>query len=238
MWGGWVVTVVAVTVSRRSRSQGLRLPRRLARLAAARRLHSLSAALRREGNGTGQCRPVAWSVVMSIFSSKLSVQNRLPVLLVKEANRRYRCADSAEILDAAQSLLGALIHGADLLNSPEVVESFLKCRLAGLEHEVFGCILLDSAHKVLSYEELFRGTVNQTAVYPREVVKTALAANAAAIIFVHNHPSGASEPSRADELLTQNLRKALSTIGVETLDHLIVAGNTMVSMARRGAFAI
>ncbi len=170
------------------------------------------------------------------MSSFLSIQS--VVLMVKESNGRYRCAAQSEVLEAAQQVLGQMIQGTELMNSPEAVESFLKCRLAGLEHEVFGCLFLDGAHRLLSYQELFRGTVNQTAVYPREVVKATLAINASAVIFVHNHPSGAAEPSRADELLTETLRRALAGIGTEVLDHLIVAKNTVSSMARRGFFAI
>jgi DNA repair protein RadC len=160
------------------------------------------------------------------------------VLKVKEANGRYRVAVAAEVLAAAEGLLSGMIMGTVLMNRPEAVESYLKVKLAGLEHEVFGCLFLDASHKLLEYSELFRGTVNQTAVYPREVIKAALAINSSAVIFVHNHPSGAAEPSRADELLTENLRKALLMIGVEVLDHLIVARTTVVSMARRGCFAI
>lgn len=168
---------------------------------------------------------VVRSSVRSSFSSSLKLRG---------ADGRLRAASADEILAAAAAVLEGLILGTELLACPENAERFLKVKLAGLQHEVFGCIFLDAAHQVLCYEELFRGTVNQTAVYPREVVKTALAVNASAVILVHNHPSGAAEPSRADELLTQNLRKALQMISVDTLDHLIVAGNSVISMARRG----
>jgi DNA repair protein RadC len=99
---------------------------------------------------------------------------------------------------------------------------------------VFVCIFLDSQHRVISCEELFRGTLAQTSVYPREVVKAALAHNAAAVIFSHNHPSGIAEPSRADELLTQSLKQALALMDIRTLDHFVVAGNELVSFAERG----
>jgi DNA repair protein RadC len=164
--------------------------------------------------------------------------NQSSVLKVQEANGRYREAMAAEVLAAAEGVLSGMIVGTVLMNRPETAESYLKVKLAALEHEVFGCLFLDAAHKLIEYSELFRGTVNQTAVYPREVIKAALAVNSSAVIFFHNHPSGAAEPSRADELLTENLRKALLMIGVETLDHLIVARSTVVSMARRGCFAI
>jgi DNA repair protein RadC len=122
----------------------------------------------------------------------------------------------------------------DVLSSPEAVRDYLRVTLAGLEHEVFMALFLDAQHRVIASEELFRGTLTQTAVYPREVVKRALAHNAAAVILAHNHPSGCVEPSRADELLTQALRQSLSLVDAHVLDHFIVAGNGVVSFAERG----
>ena len=106
--------------------------------------------------------------------------------------------------------------------------------LAKLEHEVFVALYLDAQNKLITTEELFRGTLTQTSVYPREVVKRTLKHNAAAVIFAHNHPSGIAEPSRADEMLTSTLRQALSLVDVKVLDHLIVAGSATVSFAERG----
>ena len=122
----------------------------------------------------------------------------------------------------------------DVLSSPQAVRDYLRVTLAGLEHEVFMALFLDAQHRVIASEELFRGTLTQTAVYPREVVKRALAHNAAAVILAHNHPSGCVEPSRADELLTQALRQSLSLVDAHVLDHFIVAGNSVVSFAERG----
>ena len=99
---------------------------------------------------------------------------------------------------------------------------------------MFVALFLDSQHRLIAAEELFRGTLAQTSVYPREIVKSALALNAAAVIFAHNHPSGVAEPSRADELLTQSLKSALALIDVRTLDHFVVAGGEVVSFAERG----
>jgi DNA repair protein RadC len=99
---------------------------------------------------------------------------------------------------------------------------------------VFVVILLDAQHRVLSVDELFRGTLTQTSVYPREVVKVALRANAAAVIFAHNHPSGVAQPSQADELLTRTLKDALALVDVKVLDHFIVAGTSILSFAERG----
>ena len=110
----------------------------------------------------------------------------------------------------------------------------LRLKLAGLPHEVFICIYLDAQHRVIAVEELFRGTLTQTSVYPREVVKASLRANAAAVIFAHNHPSGVAQPSQADEILTRNLKEALSLVDVKVLDHFIVAGTQAISFAERG----
>ena len=110
----------------------------------------------------------------------------------------------------------------------------LRLAIAGREHEVFVCLWLDAQHRVIASEELFRGTLTQTSVYPREVVKAGLRDNAAAVIFAHNHPSGAAQPSRADELLTRNLKDALALVDVKVLDHFIVAGRQTLSFAERG----
>jgi len=111
---------------------------------------------------------------------------------------------------------------------------YLRLALGGREHEVFVCLWLDAQHRVISYQEAFRGTLTQTSVYPREIVKAALTANAAAVIFAHNHPSGVAQPSQADELLTRNLKESLSLVDVKVLDHFIVAGCQAISFAERG----
>jgi len=120
------------------------------------------------------------------------------------------------------------------LTSPEAVRDYLRVSLSALPHEAFMALFLDSQHRLLAAEELFRGTLAQTSVYPREVLKAALAHNAAAVIFAHNHPSGVAEPSRADELLTQALKQALGLVDIRTLDHFVVAGGQVVSFAERG----
>jgi DNA repair protein RadC len=134
---------------------------------------------------------------------------------------------------ARRMLREEMTHG-DALTSPEKVRDYLKLSLASLPHEAFVVLFLDSQHRLLAADELFRGTLAQTSVYPREVVKAALARNAAAVIFAHNHPSGVAEPSRADELLTQALKQALALVDIRTLDHFVVAGAQVVSFAERG----
>ena len=126
------------------------------------------------------------------------------------------------------------LHAGNALTSPGAVRDYLRLAIAAREHEVFVCLWLDAQHRVLANQELFCGTLTQTSVYPREIVKAALRANAAAVIFAHNHPSGVAQPSQADELLTRNLRDALALVEVRVLDHFIVAGNQAVSFAERG----
>lgn len=156
------------------------------------------------------------------------------VLFVRQDTGRYRPASADEVLGAAQRLLAAQIHAGDMLNSPQAVRDFLRVRLGLLQYELFAALMLDAQNRLIEYVELFRGSLTQTSVYPREVVKEALARNAAALILVHNHPSGVAEPSRADELLTQSLKSALALVDVKVLDHLIVAGDAVLTFSERG----
>jgi DNA repair protein RadC len=143
-------------------------------------------------------------------------------------------AQFAAAVELARRSLGEQMRKRSALTSPGAVRDYLRLALAAKPHEVFVCIWLDAQHRVIDCVEAFRGTLTQTSVYPREVVKAALAANAAAVIFAHNHPSGAAQPSQADELLTRNLREALALVEVKVLDHFIVAGNQAISFAERG----
>ncbi|MBS1208834.1 MAG: hypothetical protein H6R19_1232 [Proteobacteria bacterium] len=139
------------------------------------------------------------------------------------------------VLELSRRALGETLKERDLLASPGTVRDWLRLHLAQLPHEVFMILLLDAQNRLLDACELFRGTLTQTSVYPREVVKLALARNAAAVILAHNHPSGACEPSRADEMLTKALKQALALVDVQVLDHFIVAGaSSPVSFAERG----
>lgn len=122
----------------------------------------------------------------------------------------------------------------DALGSPGAVRDYLRLKLRDLPHEVFVGLYLDAQNRVIGDEVLFRGTLTQTSVYPREVVKRALAHNAAGLILAHNHPSGVAEPSHADEALTRALRQALALVDIKVLDHFVVAGNAAVSFAERG----
>ena len=130
--------------------------------------------------------------------------------------------------------LAKRVKAEPVLTAPAVVREWLQLYCANLEHEVFIVLLLDAQNRLIEAHELFRGTLSQTSVYPREVVKATLARNAAAVMFAHNHPSGVAEPSRADELLTQSLKQALALVDVRVLDHFVVAGTRTVSFAERG----
>jgi DNA repair protein RadC len=132
-----------------------------------------------------------------------------------------------------RSLEEELVRG-DMLNSPLAVRSYLQLLFLGEEREVFAALFVDAQNRLIAGEKLFFGTLSQTSVYPREVVKRALQLNAAAVLFSHNHPSGSGEPSRADELLTRALKDALALVDVRVLDHFVVAGNSAVSFAERG----
>lgn len=141
----------------------------------------------------------------------------------------------SDILLLAQQLASNRLTKGRALTDPKQVFEHLQTLLQHLEHEVFALLLLDSKHRVITFRDLFRGTLDGASVYPREVVKTALEYNAAAVILVHNHPSGDPDPSQADRRLTVTLQAALNLVGVRTLDHIIVGTEGCVSLAELGA---
>lgn len=144
-----------------------------------------------------------------------------------------RISDDTLVAAALKILAERLVEG-DLLQSPHVTRQYLALRFSSLEHEVFCCLFIDSRHRVIACDEMFRGTIDGASVHPREVVKRALAHNAAAVILAHNHPSGVAEPSQADELITLRLRDALAVVDIRVVDHLIVGSGRVVSLADRG----
>ncbi len=121
----------------------------------------------------------------------------------------------------------------DCLTSPQQTMQYLRSRLRDYDHEVFACLMLDNRNRVITFREMFRGTIDGASVYPREVVKQALADNAAAVILAHNHPSGVSEPSQADIRITERLRKALELVDIRVLDHVII-GDEITCLSERG----
>jgi len=138
------------------------------------------------------------------------------------------------VVQQALQLLEREVREADALTSPAVVRDYLRLLLADRPHEVFAVVFLDAHHRVLDVIEMFRGTLNQTSVYPREVVIEALARRAAVVIFTHNHPSGDPDPSLADQVLTQSLKAALALVDIRVLDHFLVTRNSVVSFAEKG----
>jgi DNA repair protein RadC len=144
-------------------------------------------------------------------------------------------AQLAAVVELARRALREEVKRAAVLNSPQRVREYLALSLGRAKHEIFAVLFLDAQNRLIEHRDLFHGTLTQTSVFPREVVKAALQYNAAAVILAHNHPSGAAEPSRADELLTRTLRDALALVDVKVLDHIIVAAPaTTVSFAERG----
>ncbi len=156
-------------------------------------------------------------------------------LMLEEARGRYGAGwDAIRAVHVLTERAFCEIPAAEIISSPVMASAFLKSRLAGIGYELFGAVFLNSQHGVVQYEELFRGTATQTSVYPREVVKRALALNASALVCVHQHPSGNPEPSRADETLTRALASALALVDVRLIDHIVIAGDRHVSFAHRG----
>lgn len=147
-------------------------------------------------------------------------------------NSKY--AQLQAIFEMSRRALNEKMRTLDVLSSPDAVRDYLRLKLSALHREVFLVLLLDAQNRLMTSEELFVGTLSQTAVYPREVVKLVLQHNAAAVIFAHNHPSGVAEPSHADVLLTKTLREALALVDVKVLDHFVVAGNSVLSFVEQG----
>jgi DNA repair protein RadC len=154
-------------------------------------------------------------------------------LFVRESEA-YREATEGELVTAARRALARRCRAGRSLHSPGATRDYLTVTMAALEHEIFVVILLNTRHQILSIEELFRGTIDGASVHPREVVKIALRANAAAVICAHNHPSSVAQPSNVDEIITMRLKDALALIDVRLLDHLIIGGEEVYSMAEHG----
>lgn len=156
---------------------------------------------------------------------------------VADASGKYRTRrplTEEQIIKAASVLLSKAIHRGSALTNPEITRTYLKTQLRGLEHEVFACLYLDNQHRVIEYEELFRGTIDGASVYPREVAKRCLQLNASAVIFAHNHPSGSKDPSPADKKITIKLKESLALFDVRALDHFIIGDGKSYSFAEHG----
>jgi len=155
-------------------------------------------------------------------------------LLASNGIGRARLAVLRALPELARRYYSQSLPSGETIRNPADTEAFLQARMRHLDHELFCCLFLDNRHRVLGFDELFRGTIDGTSVYPREVVKEALAINAAAVILAHNHPSGVAEPSQADERITRRLKSALDLVDIRLLDHLIIGDGKATSLARRG----
>ena len=162
---------------------------------------------------------------LSLFTDDEDDDGRRPALSRTDRNL---------VAKAIRCLEAVYLTKTDCLTSPDATRDYLKLRLYGLPYEVFACLFLDTRHRVIRYEELFKGTIDGASVHPREVVRRVIETGAGAVIFAHNHPSGVAEPSQADLRITQRLRDALMLIDVRVLDHLIVGDGTATSLAERG----
>lgn len=138
------------------------------------------------------------------------------------------------VLEMARRHFAEVLQKGDALTSPDMTRAYLSAQLRGYSFEVFACLFLDNRHRVIQLEELFRGTIDNASIYPREVIKRALHHNAAAVIFAHNHPSGINEPSRADKQITEQLKQALTLLDIRVLDHFIIGDGTPYSFAEHG----
>lgn len=167
----------------------------------------------------------------------MKTNQTLAELFIRDAEGNYRLnrpARAEDIIGLAEAILRKRVERGEPLTDPATVKRWLTTRLSDRPHEVFCVLYLDNRHRVIAFEELFRGTLDGASVHPREVVKQALHHNAAAVIFAHNHPSGVAEPSDADRQLTQRLKDALALVDIRTLDHFVIGGIEAVSFAERG----
>lgn len=163
--------------------------------------------------------------------------NQIANFVLCESTGKYqarRALTESQIIKAAKQILNKHVCKGTQITASGITKDYLTTYFAGEQREVFACIFLDNQHRVLACEALFNGTIDSTAIYPREVVRRCLELNAAAAIFAHNHPSGSVKPSTADKLITKQLSEALLLIGTNTLDHVIIGGGKSFSFAERG----
>lgn len=192
----------------------------------------LAAVLGNSGRRSG--KEMAAGLINRFGSFKAMLQAANTELLACNGVGQRRLALLRALPEIARRYFEESLSCGEAIRSPADTEGFLKAKIQHLEHEVFCCLYLDNRHRVLRFDELFRGTIDGTSVYPREVVKEALTVNAAAVILAHNHPSGVAEPSQADERITQRLKSALELVDIRLLDHLIIGAGAATSLANRG----
>lgn len=194
----------------------------------------LLAILLRSGTPGHSALDIARDVLKSFHSlRKLLAADRLR-FCAERGLGPARFAELQAAVEIARRQLSETMQAGPSLASPKATRDFLSARLRDLEHEMFCVLFLDKRHRLIKYEELFRGTIDGASVHPREIVKLALQRNSAAVIIAHNHPSGIAEPSQADELITQRVKEALALVDIRLLDHIIIGDGAGVSLAERG----
>ncbi len=177
---------------------------------------------------------IARQLLLSAGGLRALLNTTMPDMLNLPGIGKANYARLQAALEISRRCLNEKLQRQNLLNNPELVHAFLQSRLQDLSHEVFACLTLDIKLRLITFDILFQGTLDQSVVYPREVIKLALKRNAAAVILAHNHPSGVAEPSASDIALTQQLKKALSHVGVRLIDHFVVGDGSIVSLAKKG----
>jgi DNA repair protein RadC len=194
----------------------------------------LLAVLLRSGTAGRSALDIARDVLKSFHSLRKLIAADRQRFCSERGLGPVRFAELQAALEIARRQLSEPLLAGPLLSSPKATRDFLSAQLRDLEHEVFCCLYLDKRHRLIRFEELFRGTIDGASVHPREIVKLALQRNSAAVIIAHNHPSGVAEPSHADELITHRVREALALVDIRLLDHIIVGDGATVSLAERG----
>jgi DNA repair protein RadC len=188
----------------------------------------------RSGNGNKAAFALAQRLLSRFGGLRQLLQADPAVLGAEQGIGASKSAIIRALPELAKRYFEESLPAGEAIRSPDDTRAFLQAKMRHLGHELFCCLYLDNRHRVLRFDEMFRGTIDGTSVYPREVVKEALVVNAAAVILAHNHPSGVAEPSQADERITQRLKSALELVDIRLLDHLIVGDGQTTSMASRG----
>lgn len=188
----------------------------------------------RSGNGNRAAFALAQRLLSRFGGLRQLLQADPAILGAEQGIGASKSAIIRALPELAKRYFEESLPAGEAIRSPDDTRAFLQAKMRHLGHELFCCLYLDNRHRVLRFDEMFRGTIDGTSVYPREVVKEALVVNAAAVILAHNHPSGVAEPSQADERITQRLKSALELVDIRLLDHLIVGDGETTSMASRG----
>jgi len=186
------------------------------------------------GNGSAAAVDLAERLLFRFGSLRQLLQADSDSIIAERGIGNSRLAIILALPELARRYYSESLPAGSAIRSPADTETFLLAKMRHLSHELFCCLYLDNRHRILRFDEMFRGTIDGTSVYPREVVKEALAVNAAAVILAHNHPSGVAEPSQADERITRRLKSALELVDIRLLDHLIIGDGTTTSLASRG----